>query len=129
MYPQACVQSCHELFQKILFHREGRSQHKSPLLLDQTSLDPVWRVNPRLSALQETAAFYANGGLAQPIVVDLPCAKGGATVPVETPPPVASRLPVYINPTEQNKVEISDPVERAPVEAPTPVGPAKYAHR
>jgi len=63
------------------------------------------------------------------MVVDLPCAKGGATVPVETPPPVASRLPVYINPTEQNKAEISDPVERAPVEAPTPVGPAKYAHR
>jgi len=106
----------------------SRGRHKSSLLPDQTpssSLDPIWRVNPRLSALQETAAFYANGGLTSPLL-ELPCAD---RAPVEIPPAVTTRTPVYINPLEQTKVEISDPVERAPVEAPTPVGPAKYAHR
>jgi len=115
-----------------------------------SSRDPVWSVNTRLSILQDTANFYKNGGsLLQskthtsltasaatailPASIELPSAPGQAPS-VETPPPQRGQItPVYINPLEQSRVEISEPSveQRAPVQDPTPVGvpTAKYAHR
>lgn len=103
-------------------------------------LDPVWSVNPRLSPLMETASYYAGKSrLTQahtssavaavvPQVIELPSLDGERTKPaVESPPP--PNVVTWITTPLQRQAEISDPVERSPIQAPTPVGPTKYAHR
>jgi len=112
----------------------ARDGPKTALLTDTNSLDPIWSINPRLSPLMETASYYAgksltlSGAAVVPQVIELPSLDVDRTKPaMESPPP--ANIVTWITTPLPRQVEISDPVERAPIQVPTPVGPTKHAHR